>query len=513
MPCQEAVFNVAARGVGGLTYQWRRDGTPLVNSERISGATSPSLHITGVRFDNEGAYDCLVTDSCETRGSNSATLTINLTPTWVQRVTDQPVKRTTTAMAYDAQRHVIVLYGGYAAAGYVKDTWEWDGLTWTQKSPPTTPGRRSNHAMAYDSDRHRVVLFGGINGEIGPALLADLWEYDGTNWVQRPSDILAHAGGFPTTTPELTYDSLRKRLVLVRNQAGTTNNSETYEYDSAAGLWQLKVADNGFPAGYGGAMAFDARQNVSIHYLSYNPSYGIKATGRYNGTNWVMDQVTTPMLPFTNMAYDSTRRRAVIFGANPNSNAYDTRSFYANGSDWTTLLPAGPPSSPPIWTALPSAMAYDSHRRAMVSVLWNYYSAGDGPMETWEYRYIDRVVIDRQPQHQPLNPGTSAVFSVQAVGYGTLSYRWKRNGANLVDGPAAGGGLISGATTAVRTINPVGAADEGGYAVEVSNGCSKLLSNTAFLGTIPNVAGDLDHDGDVDRADLDALNITSRFRR
>jgi hypothetical protein len=150
-------------------------------------------------------------------------------------------------------------------------------------------------------------------------------------------------------------------------------------------------------------------------------------------------------------------------------------------------------------------MVYDAHRRAMVSVLWNYYTLAEGPFETWEYRYNDRVVIDRHPQHLPLNIGQSAGFSVQAVGYGTLSYRWKHNGVDLVDGPAPGGGTISGSSTTALTINPAGTADEGGYTVGVSNACGGLLSNTAFLGTVPNAAGDLDNDGDIDQQDLNVL--------
>jgi hypothetical protein len=407
-------------------------------------------------------------------------------------------------MTYDAERRVTVLHGGIGS-GYLNDTWEWDGVTWTEKHPAHTPAPRRNHKMCYDSDRKRVYLWGGD----GATFYADLWAYDGNDWTLLNNTLTAYTGPNPTTTPEIAYDSIRQKLVMVRNQSSaTTQNSQTYEYDPVTNQWTLMSASNGFPAGYGGAIGFDSSRGVAVHLIAQGGAQLTIVSSRWNGAAWAADLMQSNSLInciFTNMAYDTTRRRLVIFGGTPGSGSYKTESYFYTGGLWNLLLPAGPPSSPPQNTAWPLAIAYDSHRRAMVAVLWPYNGSFGGPLETWEYRYIDQVVIDRHPQHQPLNIGQSADFSVQAVGYGTLSYRWKRNGANLVDGPAAGGGVISGATTAALTINPVGAADQGGYSVEVSNGCGKILSNLAFLGTVPDVAGDLDRDGDIDLQDLNTL--------
>jgi hypothetical protein len=60
-------------------------------------------------------------------------------------------------MAFDALRQRIVLFGG----GGLADTWEWDGATWTQRMPTTSPPMRPSHAMAYDAVRQRVVVFDG----------------------------------------------------------------------------------------------------------------------------------------------------------------------------------------------------------------------------------------------------------------------------------------------------------------------------------------------------------------
>ena len=54
------------------------------------------------------------------------------------------------------------------------DTWEWDGTAWTQRSPASAPSPQQGHAMAYDAARGRVVLFGGHDS----FRRGDTWEWD-----------------------------------------------------------------------------------------------------------------------------------------------------------------------------------------------------------------------------------------------------------------------------------------------------------------------------------------------
>ncbi len=54
-------FNVQADGAL-LSYQWRKDGVDLTDTERINGSTLATLFILDVRPLDAGAYDCVVTD-------------------------------------------------------------------------------------------------------------------------------------------------------------------------------------------------------------------------------------------------------------------------------------------------------------------------------------------------------------------------------------------------------------------------------------------------------------------
>ncbi len=71
-----AVFSVVAAGIGPLSYQWRKDGTPLGNGGPVFGATSPQLVITGASTAWQGSYDVAVSNTCGVIPSNSAVLSV-----------------------------------------------------------------------------------------------------------------------------------------------------------------------------------------------------------------------------------------------------------------------------------------------------------------------------------------------------------------------------------------------------------------------------------------------------
>src|SRR5205823_372476 len=77
--------------------------------------------------------------------------------------------------------------------------------------------------------------------------------------------------------------------------------------------------------------------------------------------------------------------------------------------------------------------------------------------------------ITTQPASQTVAQGANATFSVVATGTG-LTYQWTFNGAN-----------ISGATTSSYTKSNAQAADQGNYAVVVTNAGGSVTSANASL--------------------------------
>ena len=145
---------------------------------------------------------------------------------------NSPSARDGHSMAWDSARQRTVVFGGdnWAANRYFQEHWEYDGATWTQRTPAIVPPARTRAGMCYDERRGVIVLFGGMrDGTFIPATyFGDTWEFDGTTWTQ-----VTPVG--PTPSPrisELAYDSVRGKVVMFGGYGDTAPNlhSDTWEY-------------------------------------------------------------------------------------------------------------------------------------------------------------------------------------------------------------------------------------------------------------------------------------------
>jgi hypothetical protein len=92
------------------------------------------------------------------------------------------------SLAADAARHQLVLFGGNSGTGAPPptDTWTYDGAAWKKVSPALSPPARSDAPMVYDADRQVMVLFGGEGLSQGQSgALNDTWTWDGSSWTQH----------------------------------------------------------------------------------------------------------------------------------------------------------------------------------------------------------------------------------------------------------------------------------------------------------------------------------------
>jgi hypothetical protein len=77
----------------------------------------------------------------------------------------------------------MVMFGGFGVTS-LADTWEWDGVDWVDRQPATSPAARHGHALAFDFVVGRTILFGGLVGLGGGDANAETWAWDGTDWTQ-----------------------------------------------------------------------------------------------------------------------------------------------------------------------------------------------------------------------------------------------------------------------------------------------------------------------------------------
>jgi hypothetical protein len=89
-------YTVVATGAG-LTYQWRKGATNLVNGGNVSGATSATLTLTGVSLADAATYTVVVSGTCTPSvTSNGVVLQIGTAPT----ITTQPAATTVVCERY-----------------------------------------------------------------------------------------------------------------------------------------------------------------------------------------------------------------------------------------------------------------------------------------------------------------------------------------------------------------------------------------------------------------------------
>ncbi len=292
---------------------------------------------------------------------------------WIERTSAlSPIPRFGHAMAYDAARGRVVLFGGYdfVTGQFLDDLWEWDGNTWAAASFATGPSPRFGHGLVYDSQRQRVVLFGGA-GET--SVLADTWEWDGTDWTLR----------MPATSPPqrefgaLAYDSARGRTVLFGGFDGAVYLGDTWEWDGID--WVERAPVTSPPGRTWHMLSFDDARGRTILFGGYDGITPYNDTWEWDGSAWLYTSAAGGPTPrvVTSMVFDRARNRTMLFGG------YDGRAALGDTWEWDGVAWAAktPATSPPARSN--HAVSFDDARGRMV--LFAGYAGGPFFADTWEW--------------------------------------------------------------------------------------------------------------------------------
>ncbi len=314
---------------------------------------------------------------------------------WVQlSPATSPSPRAYHAMAYDAARGQVVMFGGNT------DTWVWDGTNWTQKMPATSPPARTGSAMVYDSSHNQVVLFGGIAGGV----LSDTWVWDGTTWTQKspansPPARRSHA---------MAYDAAHNQVVLFSgvNLSGV-GYTDTWVWDGTN--WTQKSPATSPPVRFGHAMAYDAAHGQVVLFGGANGGGVISDTWIWDGTTWTQFVGTSPPGRVAHaMAYDGAHNQVVLFGGSGVGFLSDT--WVWDGTTWTQKSPA---TSPPGRDG--HAMAYDAAHGQMVlfggeaqDSTYTFYKLAD----TWVYTASPTFTKAFNPSQISLSSTSTLTFKL-----------------------------------------------------------------------------------------------------
>ena len=262
-------------------------------------------------------------------GDRNSTWTWNGTA-WTRLSTTGPSPRYLASMAYDAARQRVVLYGGQTGVfpniTVLRDTWEWDGASWTRRATdgPTT---RVHVAIAYDRARERVVLYGGFNQAEGE--IRDVWEWDGGVWALRGSnaDVVGVAAGYDEKAAVLYLFSVipTTQTVVTDTWDGTTLTRTAIAGPSCVPPPPQLVALG------------PTRGGLLFHAGTCGAALTTPETWRWDGTSWSSVPGAQPDFR-TNaaMAYDRDRDRVVLLGGEVTSGAPDRGDTWEfDGATWT----------------------------------------------------------------------------------------------------------------------------------------------------------------------------------
>ena len=232
---------------------------------------------------------------------------------------EQPSARSGQAVSFHAARGELLLFGGYGAAGRMADLWSWNGAEWTrtrsgEEADLTQPGARNWHALAYDAQRERVVLFGGRAGD----LAADTWEWTGESWEDKTP-----AEGSPPARDAhaLAWDALRGRTVLFGGRnAEFEALGATWEWDGLA--WTRASEGGGPPARLSHSLVWDGvRGRVVLFGGGDGAGEFYSEVWEWDGVEWTAVEPADPEGdggPTNRLAHaaalDPTTGRTLVFG-------------------------------------------------------------------------------------------------------------------------------------------------------------------------------------------------------
>lgn len=368
-------------GGGATTETWTYDGR-LWARQAVAAAPPKYAGRAAMAYDERRQRTVLFSEAGQTWEWDGRLWT-QCTPT------TSPTARFNAALAYDGQRVVLFGGDDNNTQGKtltrMNDTWIWDGVNWSRCTPAAAPPVRSKHALAYDRGRGHAVLFGGAENLVTTyttystdSALGDTWEWDGATWTQCA----------PTSSPlarhehVMIYDPVSSRTLLTGGWSRLSNlapNSDLWQWDGKN--WEqvssgLTTGNTNTPP-----MAFDSKRGVVVMMVGYGSIW------EWNGQYWTeRPTAVRPSLSTTAgaMAYDAERGRCVVFGSNLNVPLQtwesDGQTWEWDGQAWEHRTPAHSPRGRG-W----HAMAYDAGRHRVVLFGGSFSPSAAYNDDTWEW--------------------------------------------------------------------------------------------------------------------------------
>lgn len=472
-------FTVAATGTEPLGYQWRLNGTNLVNNAQYSGVTNPTLSLTYAMPVNAGDYSVMVTNLVGTNISTAATLTV-VPPTdctlpppgligwWPGDGHARDIVGTNNGTLYSNATA--------SAAGVVGQAFQFDGTNSYMAIPDSPVLRPATLSVEC------WVLFTSLNG-IGNSPLPGqqymVFKNNSRNCSSFEAFVLSkdRVASGDVFLWEVTSPS--GRLIRTDSKTKVTTNV-WYHVVGVAGSNYLEMYVNG-------VMETNTTFDFPLDYGLGKPlMFGSSGESCYDRKlHGLLDEVALYNRPLTSnevaalyagaLAGKCKGTNGLIIAAQPESQAV------MPGSDVSFSVTAlgGSPigyqwqfNGANIIGATSSSLTVSNAQIGDVGEYQVVLTNGSGAVASAvaSLTLLQPPVITTQPTNQTAVAGQNVMFHVAAEGDAPLSYQWQFNGTNL-------DGEISD-TLLLTDVLPSQAGD---YSVVVSNLVDVISSDVATL--------------------------------
>ncbi|MGA2656274.1 MAG: LamG-like jellyroll fold domain-containing protein [Verrucomicrobiota bacterium] len=451
-----ATFSVTATGAAPLSYQWYWFGT-----NQVPRGTNATLTLTDVSLAASGGYTVVVTNSDGSAISPEATLNVvDTIPPVITLLGADPMQVVQGTSFADPGATADDLCAGsvpVTASGAVNASVVG---AYTVSYKATDPSGNSA-----TNTRTVLVVAAGVACDPTPSGIAAWWkgESNTVDVVGGDSGTLAGGAGYAPGLVGTAFSFSGPGQAAAIPATPAIDLSALYSWSIEAWINPASI-NGGYPTiysqGYWGA-------SLGLNGTSGKLESWINNASQLDGT------VPVPPGQWSHVAlvYDGTNRTFYVNGAFAGSGVAPPVNQDSNGSAIGNVSPAV--NSAFFNGGIDEVSIYS---RALTSVeiagIYAAGAAGKCPVTGTNLDVPPFVTV--QPADHLALQGSNAQFTVTATGSAPLSYQWRENGTNLVDG-----GLVSGAATPTLSLANVSAG--GIYSVAVSNLVGSRLSATAYL--------------------------------
>ena len=439
-----AGFSVTATG-SGLTYQWQLNGVNLTDGGTISGATTATLAISSLASGDAGNYTVNVsaTGCGVPLTSSTSGLTVN-TPI---NITAQPVATQTLCTGNAASFNVV------ATGSSLTYQWQKGGIDITDGgtiSGATTATLTISSLVAGDAGTYTVNITGICGAPVTSA----------------SSVLTVNTGATITSQP-------------IASQALCTGNAVSFSVTATGSSITYQWKLNGVSLVNGGTVSGALTANLAISSVTAG-----------DAGNFTVDVSAAGCgVPLTSTVSTLIVNNSIVINNQPVASqtlcagSAATMQVVASGTGMTyqwqkngvNVTNGGTLSGATTTTLNISAVIAGDAGNYTLDITG---TCGSVTSTTSVLTVTSSVSITMQPTDVNACLGQPANFDLTATGP-SLTYQWKKNGVDMVDG-----GSISGATTSSVVFSPIAAADANTYTCVVSSSCGTSVTSNVVTMTV-----------------------------